>query len=704
MRSIAITSICFKEEIMKKFTPTILFIFLINLAFGQAGPFAQIDSKWNYWYASEYFSGFRRYEVQKDTLITAADYGSTEERQVLCSKIAIWNEVIFISTGDPNLYYSGENIIAYRDGDVAYYYDPRHEKFFKWIDMNAQPGDKWLFPEFYSSYDDNPPIVDYVEVLSRSSVNVNGEEIPVINMMPSCTSLYNEPGDFTSRIKLEGAFNIDFINFYSWPVGQKNGSNNLSGGMEINYGLLCAENGDLKVDMPTLEDYFVYCIKDLYEQGIIECDSLRYPVWDKRKQLEALYSSKTKKNVYPSSYVHAVNNAYAQLLDKSKLNSPKFEAMYEVPVVFHVVHNPSTPEEKISEEQIMELLAYVNEAYNAENDQSGVREVFKEDIGNPKIKFVLATEDPNGQATNGVEYIETSEDSFWLMGYTNQERYPFKYNEDETPNAWDNQKYLNVWIADLAFEDFGTTGFTAIANTLDGEIFEDWYLHNEGDLWKEWLVSEDGKALDGVTLDYFHTFGGVSQTNPDATFNSFITELGHFLGIRNTYVTMIETSDGESILCDDGFEDTPYCHYANVIRDNCDNEVRQCGNLVQQENFMDKSIACHAMFTKEQCSFMRTFLETTRPTLFGTVTVEEQIKSQIKVYPNPTDHIVNIEVPHNNSPIQIMFYDIYGKLCYKDQFIGDACQLSVNHLPTGLYCVKLVGDKFQDSIKLNILK
>jgi len=574
------------------------------------GPFASTDSKWNYWFASASYSGIKEFKVEKDTTITAPFYGETEKSTITCSKIGITNKVI--STNDLQQYtlYLGY-MIAFRDGDVAYIYDEYHDAYFKWIDMNAEPGDKWLFPEHNIA--PTMHVIDYIEVQNKGLIEINGQEIPYVEMMPSCSSQFDAPNDYTSRIVMNGSMNIDIMSLYDLPYASPNGENYLDINEEMCFGLLCAENGNLQVDMPALEEYFEFNLTYLYEQGIVECDSLSNPIWDKKAPISTKHKTVNKEDfsVNPKSSA-LLDNEYMEMVKKSRNRNMSNENETILPVVVHIIHNPDTPEELITEMQINEMLTAINEAYSATNDQSWIRDEFINVVGNPNIRFCLATMDPEGNPTTGIIYQETDKEEFPMWYGTNQEKYGFKYDNEGNSNSWDNLKYVNIWVVDLAFETRHIGGFVTNPESSDPEVVEDWLANNSGSFWRNWILSDEGQELDGLTVDFWATFGGASGTNPDATFNTAIHELGHFCGLRHTFTNL-----WNSTLYGDGFDDTPYTHYAQYKKGSCNNEIRQCGNLVQVENFMDYAIECQCMFTHEQSAFLNTFLETNRMELLS---------------------------------------------------------------------------------------
>ena len=82
-----------------------------------------------------------------------------------------------------------------------------------------------------------------------------------------------------------------------------------------------------------------------------------------------------------------------------------------IPTVVHVVYNK--PKENISDAQIRSQIAALNLDFRATNpDISKVPEPWKGLVADPKIRFKLATKDPEGNRTNGIVRVKTDRVSF----------------------------------------------------------------------------------------------------------------------------------------------------------------------------------------------------------------------------------------------------------------------------------------------------
>lgn len=657
-------------------------------------PFASVGSHWNYWVAQEYSFGFNKYKVEKDTVITAPLYDTGEEITVTASLIKKYTNFTFRSTGigEENKYVG--QFAAVRKGKASYVHDLRANSkgWFKWIDMDAKPGDKWITTEFITG----KGVSDYVEVSFLDTLEIDGKKIPYIYLMPSCTSRFPTSKDFTSRISLQGYFNIDFLSPYYCPEPKANGVVYTQQLREVDAGLLCADVNGTSLVTEKLEEYVKNNNKPMYDEGIVSCDELKAPILTSEGQAAKIMPdmppSLEPQTMIVSEY-EDVNESDCQETmlrntpaDRAKVNSSK---IIEIPVVVHVVHNPAVPEEKITAGQVADMLLSVNKAYS-ETHEDKVRPEFKDVVGNPLVKFVLATTDPDGNNTTGVIYHETEEDYYPNLGSDIRKRYAYKFNADGTARNWDHRRYANIYVVDLGGFDKKSQigGFVTNPEAVSQETWNDqieWYKTGNTKFWSDWLASDEGSWLDGLVVDTWYTFGGVSASNPNATYATAIHELGHYLGLRHVSMQIVQ-SQGSIQTFDDGFDDTPATHYNQSSYVPCNQEVRQCGNLVQVENYMDYCLECACMFTKQQSTFIRKFVATVRPAFAPDLDVDtENIATEsITIYPSVTNSSFNI----NGDFDEAVIYSVAGMPVKHIE--GGTSVVSVENIPAGVYFVKFI--------------
>jgi hypothetical protein len=289
------------------------------------------------------------------------------------------------------------------------------------------------------------------------------------------------------------------------------------------------------------------------EQLIRQSPELRLKMERIRKQVEAFQSQKKL----------------------ARLHQP----VIQIPIVFHVLYN--SPEQNISDAQILSQLQVLNEDYRRRNaDTSQINAPFKKLAADSNIQFCLATLDPNGQPTSGITRTQTTQTSFSMND-------AIKFTSRGGRDAWNTDKYLNIWVGNMA------------SNTLG-------YAQYPG----------GPASIDGVVLHY-RTIGRFPvNPNEKYVYNQGRTathEIGHYLGLDHIW------GDKESS-CDDsdGIADTPPQEDANA---GCPRgQVSSCNNSAlggdMYQNYMDYTDdACMHLFTRDQSAYMYDLIATSRPGL-----------------------------------------------------------------------------------------
>ena len=182
--------------------------------------------------------------------------------------------------------------------------------------------------------------------------------------------------------------------------------------------------------------------------------------------------------------------------------------------MFHIIHQYGT--EDISDAQILDEVKILNRDYNRENaDTVDVVDEFKHNIGKINITFRLATIDPWGNYTNGIDRIAS------LQTYVG--------NDGSKLNPWLRSKYLNVWVVKQMTN--GVAGYAFYPSAVDGV---------------------NGVKKDGVIIlsEYIGSIGS-STVN---TSRALTHEIGHYLNLPHTWGN---TNDPGVSCGDDGIQDTP---------------------------------------------------------------------------------------------------------------------------------------------------
>ena len=241
----------------------------------------------------------------------------------------------------------------------------------------------------------------------------------------------------------------------------------------------------------------------------------------------------------------------------------------KIPVVVHVIHNDGP--EKISEAQINSQITVLNNDFNRNNaDASNTPSAFSGVAADAGIEYFLAKIDPNGECTNGINYVKNSV-------YTELSTNGNEEDNMKSETQWDPAKYLNIWVV----------------KTIDG-----------GGILGYAYFPESPAGIEGLVIihDAFGTTGSVAS--PYNGGRTAVHEIGHYLGLTHIW--------GEDYQCngdDDGVDDTPFQKSDNG---GCPSHPStSCSNSGDMfMNYMDYvNDACMNMFSAGQSTIMNYHLD-----------------------------------------------------------------------------------------------
>lgn len=245
--------------------------------------------------------------------------------------------------------------------------------------------------------------------------------------------------------------------------------------------------------------------------------------------------------------------------------------VYEIPVVFHVISRTDGTG-NLADSYLTSQLAILNEDFRA---AAGTLGGGGYDTG---IQFVLATEDPGGNPTGGIERV-TSNTYFTDPG-------PGAYNDMKDALNWDTTRYLNIYTNDAN----GALGYATFPQ------------------------QDAGAYQDGVVL----LWSSVGRNNPNGGIydqgRTGTHEVGHYLGLFHTFQGGCGTASAPyttgDLIADTNRQSTP--NY------NCPAGASSCSSLDPIDNYMNYTQdTCMERFTAEQANRMRCALTSYRPTLYS---------------------------------------------------------------------------------------
>lgn len=186
-----------------------------------------------------------------------------------------------------------------------------------------------------------------------------------------------------------------------------------------------------------------------------------------------------------------------------------------IPVVVHVLY--SNNNQNISDAQILSQIDVLNEDFRRTNiDAINTPSVWQSIAADSEIEFCMATTDPNGQPTDGINRVQTTHGAFGM-------------NSDvhSTPaggaDDWPNDDYLNIWVCNI---ETGLLGYATPPSNWTG----------------------DG---DGLVIGYQY-FGRIGTVQPPYNKGRTAThEIGHWLNLDHVW------GGGWGSCGDDNVSDTP---------------------------------------------------------------------------------------------------------------------------------------------------
>lgn len=389
-----------------------------------------------------------------------------------------------------------------------------------------------------------------------------------------------------------------------------------------------------------------------------------------------------EKRCSTNEYLEHKFEAHPELKEQRAQMKQKLEALVEnnkfrtnadgnlvIPVVIHIVYE--TNGQNLPESRINSQMQTLNDDYNMLNeDLDEVPSEFEDVVASVGIEFCLAKTDPNGAATNGILRVPTEVDGF-SIGLDD-----IKHTADGGSDAWDTDRYLNIWVGDITSGLLGYATPPGAANS----------------------------AEDGVVINWTN-FGttNAAQYNRGRTATH---EVGHYFNLNHIW------GDGPCF-ADDDVDDTPT--QGTEYYGKPSYPQTSCNTSDMFMNFMDyvDDEAMH-MFTAGQKVRMLAALNGARSELldnnlalcaFPLSVDEDRFVSQFELYPNPNSGILNIRYEANDTQdLHLYMTDMLGKRVY-DETVADfngsyEKQMNVDHLPKGVYLFVVENDQQKKTQRL----
>ena len=386
--------------------------------------------------------------------------------------------------------------------------------------------------------------------------------------------------------------------------------------------------------------YFQYCFT-AYAQNM-ECGT------------DAAHSYLMQNDSAYRNHVLSVESHVSSILNSGQ---NEWRAVYTIPVVVHVIHlgEPIGTGTNISDAQIQGAIAGLNDRWR-NNIGNGV------DV---EMEFCLATRDPNGNATTGINRVDGSGVTNYSAMGINLSGCAVGALEDNVKSLsrWPVSDYYNIWI---------------VNSICNGQ-------------WGGWTYYPYGGPNDGATIVYAY----FSYSNTITTH-----EVGHGFYAYHTF-----EGDGGNAYCPpdsncsttgDRVCDTPPhkqsdcgasnpCSLTGNWDDSRYNYMSYCGSLDRFTQGQKDRMRAVAIVSPR--SALLTSLGCSSPLNVENATAFE---SSVSVYPNPVTDKLFIKSFFENAWVTI--YDVLGRT-EMNSIVGSQEYLDISNLPTGVHQLRIACSK-----------
>lgn len=349
------------------------------------------------------------------------------------------------------------------------------------------------------------------------------------------------------------------------------------------------------------------------------------------------------------------NNSFASA---AKISSE----LIRIPVVVHIISN-EIEETNISDQQIFSQIKVLNEDFNRIEGTNGYND---SSVGaNMQIEFFLATSDPEGFPSTGINRVNNSKFSYNII--------------DGSPDIpllcaqsyWDSEKYLNIWVANLSEGFLGRSEFPGAE--FDGLS-----------------VDDPPKNIDGIIISY-RAFGRQLGTSVDGIYTHGRTathEIGHWLGLIHTW--------GDAFCGTDFVDDTTPAENPN-LSSNCNDIFSYCQGVKTRnmiENYLDYSAdLCMNTFTVGQKERARAILQLSKARkklIESSILIKPISKFSVNILSNPSSEIkAQILVPEI-SDFKVTIFTNEGFKIYEKNYKhypSTIFELDKKEIGTGIFVI-----------------
>ena len=357
------------------------------------------------------------------------------------------------------------------------------------------------------------------------------------------------------------------------------------------------------------------------------------------------------------SQVEAITQNHA----KNKLRA----TLYTIPVVVHVIHlgEPLGTGSNITDIQIQQAIAGLNDRFRNVNGL-GV------DV---ELEFCLASKDPNGNSTNGINRVDGS----------------------SVPN-------------------YSANGITPTGNPCGGAVatvIKDLSRWPVSDYYNIWVVSEicNGSFVGYASYPVGGLYDGLVIVSTSMTSNSGTLphEMGHGFFLYHTF-----NGDGGNVSCP---VDTNCLINGDYVCDTPPHKQGDCGSTNpctslgvwdnSRYNYMAYCPLVNRFTQGQKDRITATLMVAPRASLLnsigcGTLGINESNSNNVfSVYPNPTNNQINVKTDVKLLGSVYIVYDNTGKLVLTGKINSENTVIELVNLSDGIYLFS-VGENLKQTFKV----
>ena len=352
--------------------------------------------------------------------------------------------------------------------------------------------------------------------------------------------------------------------------------------------------------------------------------------------------------------------AITQNQENKKLSS----ALYTIPVVVHVLHLGESvgTGSNISDIQIQQAIVGLNSRFRNGNGLGA-------DI---ELEFCLATKDPNGNSTNGINRVDGSN----VANYSANGIAPTGNSCSgaveiaiKDLSRWPVSDYYNIWVV----SEICNGGFVGYASYPVGGLYDGLVIVSTS------MTSNSGTLPHEVGHGFFlyHTFNGdggnVScpvDTNCLINGDRVCDTPPHKQG--DCIATNPCTLDG--VWDNSRYNYMSYCPLVNRFTQGQKDRIRATAIAAPRASLLT-SVGC------------------------GAVGINEISSNDFSIFPNPAQSVINLRADIKLLGSAYVVYDNLGKLILRGKITSDITIIELGNLSGGIYLLR-VGDNLKQSFKI----